>query len=185
MFNNEDAEAGVKGYMTLAGDGHINSMCASGVCLIEGIGVEEADNKNGVKFLKEAIEKAEHPQALYELGVLHYTGGAEPVVEENHELAFRCFSKSAKLGKFSYSEYMIADMLLDNSLSESDAVKLDQNHGKAVNLLYESAEKGHRTARGVLLSILDNKHALTKEVVDDNTTTLKRRKTREEVNAIR
>ncbi|RHY32357.1 hypothetical protein DYB32_003174 [Aphanomyces invadans] len=148
VFNSIDPETGFRMYALLADEGFVDGIVAAGVCLVEGFGVDQ-DYVRGVEYLQRA-SRLGHPQADYELAVLHYTGAAAPALPASDELAFALFERAMNQGKFSYATYMVADMLLDQPNPE--------NYGRALRLMYEAAENGHRYARQEVLRFLNGRH---------------------------
>lgn len=144
LFNNLDTVEGLKLFESLADDGSSAGMTALGVCLVEGFGVE-VDYEKGSAWLRRASE-AGYVQALYEMGSLYYMGNAEPYVKEDVKEAFQLFEKAAALSHTG-GMYMTADMLLCGD-------GCDKNHSRAVTLLYNAGDRGHRTARSVLFGLL-------------------------------
>jgi hypothetical protein len=120
-------------------------MCAYAVVHLEGYGVEQ-NEKLALKYLKLAIEKYNHAQAMYELGSCYYTG-LEGVLEENESLAFELFEKAADADHVA-AKYMCADMLLEGSGVTVDIAR-------AIPLLYAAAEDGHRFSRQRMRELLD------------------------------
>ena len=112
---------------------------------IWGYGVEQ-NEKLALKYLKLAIEKYNHAQAMYELGSCYYTG-LEGVLEENESLAFELFEKAADADHVA-AKYMCADMLLEGSGVTVDIAP-------AIPLLYAAAEDGHRFSRQRMRELLD------------------------------
>ena len=145
VFNGIDCPEGLAMYRKLAIEGVPDGQVAVGVTLVEGLGVNE-DLKEGVGWLKEASARG-NPQGQYELGTLYYTGNAEPFIPESNEKAFELFEKAAEQGHMC-GMYMCADMLIEG-------LGVEQDKARAVNLLYEAGERGHRTARYTLLAMLD------------------------------
>ncbi|RHY17910.1 hypothetical protein DYB25_006435 [Aphanomyces astaci] len=148
VFNSIDPEAGFRMYTSLADDGFVDGIVAAGVCLVEGFGVDQ-DYARGVAYLQRASQLG-HPQADYELAVLHYTGAAAPSLPASDELAFALFERAMNQGRFSYATYMVADMLLDQANPDE--------YGRALSLMYDAADNGHRYARQEVLSFLSGRH---------------------------
>merc|ERR1712046_278192 len=105
----------------------------------------EIKKEEGAAWLKQASE-AGSIQGLYEMACLFYTGSAEPCVEENERKAFDFFEKAAGQNHTG-ALYMVADLLIDGVGCEQDAAR-------AIPLLYQAGERGHRYARQTLLQIL-------------------------------
>ena len=68
-------------------------------------------------------------------------------MEENESAAFEYFERAASQGH-TCAEFMVADCLLEGSGVSRDAAR-------AIPLLYNAAEKGHRSARRRLQNIID------------------------------
>lgn len=85
-------------------------MTALGMCLTEGYGDQGRIYKEGSEWFRRAAALG-YPQAVYELGVLFYTGAADPHVQESDQEAFRHFSWTADR-QHSSGMFMTADMLL-------------------------------------------------------------------------
>lgn len=147
LFNNIDADEGLKMYLSLAAMGDPRGMTGAGIALFEGYGVE-IDEEKGAMYLQQASQTG-FAQGLYELGILHYTGNATPYVEEDVAKAKELYEKAAAL-EHTGALYMLADMLMNGDGCEKDLPR-------AVGLLYKAAERGHRHARSTLLRILREK----------------------------
>eukprot|EP00944_MAST-04C_sp_MAST-4C-sp1_P002211 g2211.t1 len=146
VFNNLDVSKGLQLFRALADEGDSpDGMCAYAVVHLEGYGVEQ-NEKLALKYLKLAIEKYNHAQAMYELGSCYYTG-LEGVLEENESLAFELFEKAADADHVA-AKYMCADMLLEGSGVTVDIAR-------AIPLLYAAAEDGHRFSRQRMRELLD------------------------------
>ena len=146
VFNNLDVTKGLKLFKNLADvSNNPDGMCAFAVVYLEGYGVE-LNEKLAMKYLKLAIEKHNHSQALYELGTCYYTG-IEGILEENETLAFEMFEKAAEQNHVA-AKYMCADMLL-----EGIGVTIDIP--RAIPLLYSAADQGHRYSRQRMRELLD------------------------------
>ncbi|KAF0686096.1 Aste57867_22061 [Aphanomyces stellatus] len=154
VFNSIDPEAGFKLYESLAAEGDVDAIVATGVCLVEGFGVDQ-DYTRGVPYLHRASDLG-HPQADFELATLFYTGAAAPALPASDDLALEYFERAMTNGRFSYATFMVADMLFDRG----DA----SQYGRAMRLLYEAAEKGHRYARQEVLRLLKGEHRILKQV---------------------
>lgn len=87
-------------------------------------------------------------QGKFELGCLYYTGAAEPHVKESSSEAFKLFEETATEGHTS-GQFMCGDLLM-----EGDGCEVDK--GRALSLMYEAAEKGHRFARQRVIEVLDD-----------------------------
>jgi TPR repeat protein len=117
------------------------------VCLLEGIPhLADFDTVGGVHWLRKA-EEAGNTQGLYELGILYYTGSAEPVIEEDESKAFQYLEKTALVDHTS-GLYMVAMMMMKEQGCSQDLPR-------SIDLLYRAGERGHRTARATLLTILE------------------------------
>jgi TPR repeat protein len=143
VFYNLDAEAGVRQYEQLAEDGHVDSMVACGVVLVEGMGVPPQEDK-GIEWLKKAVA-FDSAQGCYELATVLYTG-LEGVVEEDAKAAFELFKKAAKQDHTA-ALYMMADCLVEGEGTEISVAQ-------AVPLFYRAAERGHRYARQRIRELL-------------------------------
>jgi TPR repeat protein len=188
IFNNVDQVEGMKLYETLASEGHHDGTVGAGIVHCEGLAEVppcpslssspspasssvSCDPEKGLKYLQlAAAEKMNHPQAHFELGVLHYTGtGALP---EDEQLALQYFTTSAIEGKLSYAEFMAADVMMervfrgdgeDSAPPFWDAGFHEELLAEAVVLLHRAAESGHRMARCELLKMLEGKHQINVE----------------------
>eukprot|EP00931_Biecheleriopsis_adriatica_P050835 TRINITY_DN29465_c0_g1_i1.p1 TRINITY_DN29465_c0_g1~~TRINITY_DN29465_c0_g1_i1.p1 ORF type:complete len:319 (-),score=81.41 TRINITY_DN29465_c0_g1_i1:17-973(-) len=145
VFSAVDASAGLATYRGLASTGHLDSMVATAVVLVEGLGVER-NYEEALRLLRSAADK-ESAQAYFELGSLLYTGGAD--LEENELAAYEFFRKAADQGHRD-GMFMVADCLLEGTGCERDLAA-------AVPLLHSAAMKGHRGARQHLRQLLDGK----------------------------
>ena len=157
-FNLVDPAEGLRQYRALAEAGHLDSMVAVGVVQLEGIGIDidEASNVDGVKWIQRASELG-HAQAQYELGCLHYLGSLPELVPEDEAAAYMCFERAANQNHTS-ALFMQAECLL-----EGTGVKRD--HARAVPLLYNAAERGHRMARQYVREWLDEDAAIGAEAL--------------------
>ena len=145
LFNNMDTEKGLQLYESLANKGDVRGLTAAGICYVEGLGVPFNEEK-GSKMIKCAAEN-NFVQAIYELGSLHYNGNAEPFIEEDVNEAFRLFNLAASQNHTS-GLYMTAEMLLIGEGCDK------QDIPRAIRLLYRAGERGHRTARATMWSLL-------------------------------
>lgn len=136
VFYNMDPAKGFQQYRLLAQRGHVDSMVACGIVLVEGMGIP-ADEAQGIEWLQKAT-KLNSAQAWYELGCLYYTG-IDGVLEEDPARAFECFQVAAQQDHTA-GLYMVADCLLEGEGTERDV-------GRAVPLFYRAAERGHRFSR--------------------------------------
>lgn len=146
VFYNLDAEKGFAQYEKLANEGHVDSMVACGVMLVEGFGIK-SDPQKGIEWLRKAILQ-ESAQGCYELGTCLYTG-IDEVLEEDSESAFALFEKAAKQDHTG-ALYMMADCLIEGEGTQKSV-------GKAVPLLYRAAERGHRYSRQRIRELLARK----------------------------
>lgn len=149
VFYNVDPKSGFEQYEDLAQKGHVDSMVACGVILVEGF-VADIRNREeeGVQWLKRAVSQGSSSQALYELGTVYYTG-IDGVVQEDPEQAFGMFEKAAAKGHMG-ALYMMADCLI-----EGEGTKIDV--ARAIPLLYQAADQGHRYARQRVRELLKDK----------------------------
>lgn len=145
LFNSVDVEKGLEMFEDLARQGDVRGTTAAGICYVEGLGVD-SDEEKGSRLLKHAVER-DFLQGIYELGVLHYNGNATPYVEENTKKAYKLFELSASRQHTS-GLYMTADMLLSGEGCE------EQDVARAIRLLYDAGERGHRNARATLWALL-------------------------------
>ncbi|CAM9331358.1 unnamed protein product, partial [Ectocarpus fasciculatus] len=146
-FNHMEGDEGIRIYRELAGQGNSDGMTALGVCQLEGLPRDEfMDTDEAVRWLHRAVEK-KNAQGIFEMGILYYTGSAEPVVLEDERTAFDYFEKAAELNHTS-ALYMVAHMMMKEE-------GCSQNLPRSIDLLYRAGERGHRTARATLLKILD------------------------------
>ena len=138
VFNNVDHGKGLQMYKELATrKGHADSKCAVGVILVEGLGTD-ANEKDGLRYLRDAVENDRHPQAMYELGTALYCG-LENILEENEEEAFKQFAAASEQGHYA-GMYMTSDCLLEGIGCSVDVER-------AMPLLFDAAISGHRFAR--------------------------------------
>jgi hypothetical protein len=147
VFCNLDTQTGFQQYEELAKQGHVDSMVACGVVLVEGLGIAPREEE-GVAWLKKAVERGGSAQAYYELGIVFYTG-IDDVIEEDLEAAFRLFEKAAEHGHTA-GMYMAADCLIEGEGTAKDVAR-------AIPLLYRAAEKGHRYSRQRVREFLSSK----------------------------
>jgi TPR repeat protein len=147
-FNQMEGEEGLGLYRELAAQGHTDGMTALGICLLEGIPrLEDVDAPGGVQWLRRAAE-LNNIQSVYELGILYYTGSADPVIAEDEAKAFSYFEQSANKSH-TCGLYMTALMMM----KQEGGCSADPP--RSLDLLYRAGERGHRTARAALLKILD------------------------------
>lgn len=145
VFYNVDAKAGLQQFKQLAELGHVDSMVACGVILVEGLGVLP-NEELGIIWLQKAADH-DSSQAFFELGTVYYTGIAE-VLDEDVERAFVLFERAAASDHVA-ATYMMADCLL-----EGDGVA--KSVARAVPLFCKAAEAGHRFARQRIRELLAN-----------------------------
>jgi len=143
VFYNIDAKRGFQQYEALAKKGHVDSMVACGIVLVEGLGIPP-DEKTGIEWLQKAVAR-NSAQGCYELGTVLYTG-IDGIVEEDPEAAFEYFRRAAEQDHTG-GMYMMADCLLEGEGTE-------KNVGRAVPLLYKAAERGHRYSRQKIRELL-------------------------------
>jgi hypothetical protein len=136
VFYNVDPAAGLKQFEELAAAGHVDSMVACGVILVEGMGVPVSENK-GIEWLGKAVDLGSG-QACYELGTVYYIG-IDGVVDEDAAKAFALFERAAN-DNHTGALYMMADCLVEGEGVAKDVAR-------AVPLFYRAAELGHRFAR--------------------------------------
>jgi TPR repeat protein len=143
VFYNLDPEAGFQQYEELANGGHVDSMVACGIILVEGLGIPSQEEK-GIEWLQKAVAR-DSAQASYELGTVLYIG-IDGIVEEDSKAAFEFFQKAAEQDHTA-ALYMMADCLV-----EGDGTEI--NVAKAVPLFYRAAEHGHRFSRQRIRELL-------------------------------
>ena len=143
LFNDLDCARGLRIFKRLATRGDVDGMVATGVVLVEGLGVSPQPEE-GVLWLRRACEM-DSPQACYEMGVVYYNGVSGVVAEDEAE-AFRFFEKAATQGHAAGC-FMTADCLLNGVGTHVDVAR-------AVPLLYAAAENGHRYARQQIRELL-------------------------------
>jgi len=144
VFHSVNSEAGLALYKRLARRGHIDSMVACGIILVEGLGVPP-DEKEGFTWLEKAIQLDSSAQACYELGTMYYTG-IDGVVEEDAEKAYELFERAAEQDHTA-ALYMTADCLV-----EGEGVEISV--AEAIPLFYKAAERGHRFSRQRIRELL-------------------------------
>ena len=147
VFYSVDPIAGLEQYEVLAKQGHVDSMVACGVILVEGLSGLRNREREGVQWLQKAVDK-ESIQACYELGTVFYTG-LDDVVDEDVDAAFVLFQKAAEQGHVG-ALYMMADCLIEGEGTSVDVAR-------AVPLLYQAADQGHRYARQRVRELLSDK----------------------------
>lgn len=143
VFYQVDPESGLRQYEMLAKQGHVDSMVACGIVLVEGMGVPP-DEQRGIEWLQKAVS-LNSAQGCYELGTLLYTG-IDGVLEEDPEGAFELFRRAAEQDHTA-GLYMMADCLVEGEGTE-------QSVGRAVPLFYRAAERGHRYSRQKIRELL-------------------------------
>jgi hypothetical protein len=143
VFYNLDPQKGFEQYEALAKRGHVDSMVACGVILVEGMGIPPKE-KEGIQWLQKAVD-LNSAQGCYEMGTLLYTG-VDGVLDEDPEGAFELFQRAASQDHTA-GLYMMADCLLEGEGTT-------RNVGRAIPLLYRAAERGHRFARQRIRELL-------------------------------
>jgi len=164
VFCTVDPEVGLEQYQALARRGHVDSMIAVGVILVDGIvgnssaDTDETDDalvgsreKEGFAWLQKAAATGS-AQACFELGCVYYTG-IQGTVEEDAARAFTLFEAAAE-HNHTAAMYMMADCLLEG---EGTAV----NVARAVPLLHRAANRGHRHARQRIRQLLQAEAYMT------------------------
>ena len=141
VFYSVDPQAGLAQYEQLAKMGHVDSMVACGIILMEGLGVPP-NEKAGLEWLEKAVQY-HSAQAYYELGTVYYTGG---VVEEDVDKAFQLFELAAEQDHTA-ATYMVADCLVEGEGTEKSVAR-------AIPLFYKAAERGHRFSRQRIRELL-------------------------------
>ena len=145
VFYNLDPQRGLDTYLHLATKhNHVDSMVASGIVLVEGLGVEPRELE-GMSYLERAIDLDDNAQALYELATLYYTG-LDGVLEEGPVKAFELFERAAAY-EHTGAMYMMADCLVEGE-------GCGKSVAKAVPLFYKAAERGHRYSRQRIRELL-------------------------------
>jgi len=144
VFNNIDHEAGLKQYEKLAKQGHVDSMVACGIILMEGFGSIALREEEGIHWLRKAVE-ADSTQGCYELGCIYYTG-IDDLLEEDSKMAFELFQKAAQRDHPA-AMFLMAECLVDGEGTE-------QSVARAVPLFYRAAEFGHRYSRQRIRQLL-------------------------------
>ena len=145
VFNGLDGQAGLDMYLTLARNGHVDGMVASGVLLTDGFGVEQ-DEAQGVEWLQKAVEHGS-VQGSLELGALLYRGLPDINLDMDEEKAVEYFEVAAKDNHMG-GQFLLADCLLEGCGCEIDVAR-------GIPLMYASAEQGHRYARQLIRQYLD------------------------------
>lgn len=145
VFYQIDPVTGLQNFTELAKQGHVDSMVACGVILVEGMGVKP-DEARAIEWLEKAV-KLGSTQACYELGVCYYTG-IDGVLEEDATRAFEYFERAAK-DNHAGALYMVADCLAEGEGTPKSIAK-------AVPLFHQAADRGHRYARQRIRELLKN-----------------------------
>jgi len=143
LIQSGDAK-GLKMLLDMAEVGHADSMCAYGICLMDGLASLESNPILAISWFRRCSEMYEHKQAMYELGVALFTG--EGVVENEVE-AVKYFKKAAEKGHAG-AAFMYGDCLLDG-------VGIARDRGCALEWLIRAGEMGHRGARSRVLAVLE------------------------------
>lgn len=146
VFYSIDPAKGLKRFRQLAKKGHVDSMVACGIVLVEGLGVSP-NEREGIRFLEQALECGS-TQAAYELATIYYTG-LDGIVEEDEARAFRLFENAAA-HHHTAAMYMMADCLLNGEGTKPDVLR-------AIPIFYKAAEQGHRYARQRIREFLASK----------------------------
>jgi TPR repeat protein len=146
VFYSMDPESGLQTFEKLASSGHVDSMVAAGIVLVEGLGVP-ADETKGVAYLRQAADTYDSAQACYELATCYYIG-IEGVLAEDPEAAFFYFKRAADKGHTA-ALYMMADCFVEGE-------GVEQSVAKAVPLYFRAAEQGHRFSRQRIRELLNN-----------------------------
>lgn len=146
VFYQVDPLTGFYQYQALAREGHVDSMVACGVVLVEGMLMSAGENheQTGIEWLQKAVTR-NSAQGCYELGTILYTG-IDGVIDEDPEAAFELFRRAADQGHTA-GIYMMADCL-----AEGEGIPKDV--GRAVPLFYRAAERGHRYSRQKIRELL-------------------------------
>jgi hypothetical protein len=144
VFYNVNPEAGLELYERLARRGHVDSMVACGIILVEGLGVPPQE-REGFVWLEKAIEAGSSAQACYELGTIYYTG-IDGFIEEDSEKAYKLFERAAQQDHTA-ALYMTADCLVEGE-------GVERSVAKAIPLFYKAADRGHRFSRQRIRELL-------------------------------
>lgn len=147
-FNLLDANKGLAEYRDLAKSGNIDAMVAVGVVLLEGIGqdINDANAEEGLHWLRTAANH-NHAQALYEIGCLHYLGSFPELVPPDEPKACEYFEGAARQQHTS-ALFMLAEFLIEGTVCAQD-------EPRAIRLLCQAAERGHRMARHYIRRYLE------------------------------
>lgn len=143
VFNSLEGTTGFEMYRNLGQNGYVDGMVGTGVCLVEGLAIQQQE-REGIEWLNQAVEEGS-AQAQVELGNLYYTGTDLIAEDEKKAVAF---FEAAAAQKHVHAMFMLADCLLEGS-------GIEPNPARAVPLLYDAAGKGHRGARQHLRQLLD------------------------------
>ncbi|KAL3922555.1 MAG: hypothetical protein SGILL_002140 [Bacillariaceae sp.] len=143
VFYGVDPAAGLAQYDQLAEQGHVDSMVACGIIMMEGLGVPPREQE-GLEWLQKAVERGS-AQAFYELGTVYYTG-IDGVVDEDVEKAFELFERAAEQDHTA-AIYMVADCLVEGE-------GVEKSVARAIPLFYKAAERGHRFSRQRIRELL-------------------------------
>ena len=154
-FNNVDGPVALQQYKALAAAGHVESQVAIGVLLVDGIGCE-CDTEAGVAHLAVAA-KAGSAQGYYELGTAVYTEAVQRMpdlqtgelqdISDPNATAFALFERAAAQAHTGGS-FMTGEMLLEGEGCEV-------NVAKAIPLVMQAAEAGHRYGRQRIRQLFD------------------------------
>jgi hypothetical protein len=144
VFYHVNPAAGLELYERLARRGHVDSMVACGIILVEGLGVPPQE-REGFVWLEKAIEAGSSAQACYELGTIYYTG-IDGFIEEDAEKAYELFERAAQQDHTA-ALYMTADCLVEGE-------GVERSVAKAIPLFYKAADRGHRFSRQRIRELL-------------------------------
>ena len=147
VFYNVNPEAGLELYERLARRGHVDSMVACGIILVEGLAGVPPKEREGVVWLEKAIAApgGSSAQACYELGTIYYTG-IDGFIEEDAEKAYELFERAAQQDHTA-ALYMTADCLVEGE-------GVERSVAKAIPLFYKAADRGHRFSRQRIRELL-------------------------------
>ena len=147
VFYNVNPEAGLELYERLARRGHVDSMVACGIILVEGLAGVPPKEREGVVWLEKAIAApgSSSAQACYELGTIYYTG-IDGFIEEDAEKAYELFERAAQQDHTA-ALYMTADCLVEGE-------GVERSVAKAIPLFYKAADRGHRFSRQRIRELL-------------------------------
>jgi hypothetical protein len=163
LFNQVAPEEALALYRSLAERAEPDpaGMTALGMCLTEGYGIDK-DYKLGSRWFVRAAALG-FPQAVFEVGVLNYTGAAEPHLPEDTAEAFRHFERSAEL-QHTGGMFMTADLLMSGEAPPAATGSDSRDYARAVRLLHAAGNKGHRQARQYLLGLLRDEKKIILEL---------------------